>query len=68
MAFLRGEEIKKEFLHENVFKYDHHGFDKDLSICLIDKTQSSDPHKREHYWMKTLKMLAPFGLNTDDTY
>ena len=67
-AFLRGEEIKQKFLHEHFLKDDHHGFEKDVSICLIDKTQSSDPHKREYYWMRILKTLAPFGLNTEDTY
>ena len=47
-TFLRGEEIKQKFLHEHFLKDDHHGFEKDVSICLIDKTQSSDPHKREY--------------------
>ena len=49
-------------------KDDHHGFEKDVSIiCLIDETQSSDPHKREHYGFRILKTLAPFGLNTKST-
>ena len=60
--------LKQKFLHEHFLKDDHHGFEKDVIICLIDKTQSSDPHKREYYWMRTLKTLAPFGLNTEDTY
>ena len=68
VTFLRGEEIKQKFLHEHILKDDHHGFEKDVTICLIDKTQSSDPHKREYYWMRILKTLAPFGLNTEDTY
>ena len=42
-AFLRGEEIKQRFLGEHFLKDDHHGFEKDVSICLINKTQSSDP-------------------------
>ena len=54
-AFQRAEEIKQKFLREHVLKDDHHGFEKDVSICLIDKTQSSDPHKREYYWMRILK-------------
>ena len=41
---------------------------KDVSICLIDKTQSPDPRKREYYWMRILKTLAPSGLITEDTY
>ena len=55
-------------LHEHFLIDDNHGFEKDVSICLINKTQSSDPHKREYYWMIILKTLAPFGLNTKDTY
>ena len=35
-----------------------------VSICLIDKTDPADPHKRDYYWMRTLKTIAPFGLNT----
>ena len=46
-AFLRGEKIKQKFLQEHFLKDDHHGFEKDVSISLIDKTQSSDPPKRE---------------------
>ena len=67
-AFLGDEEIKQKFIHEYFPKDDHDGFEKDASTCLIDKTQSSDPHKRQYYWMTILKMLAPFGLNTEDTY
>ena len=47
-TFLRGEEIKQKFLDEHFLKDGHHSFEKDVSICLIDKTQSSDSHKREY--------------------
>ena len=67
-ALLRGEEIKQKFLHEHFLKDDHHGFEKDVSIYLIDKIQSSDPHKIEYCWMRILKTLAPFGLHMEDTY
>ena len=43
-------------------------FEEDVSICLIDKTDPSDPYKREYYWMRTLKTIAPFGLNIEETY
>ena len=66
--FLRGEEIKQTFFHEHFLKDDHHGFEKDVCICLTDKTQSSDPRKREYYWMRILKMLAPFRISTEDTH
>ena len=43
--FLKGEEIKQKFLHEPFLKDDHDGFQKSVSICLIDKTQSFNPHR-----------------------
>ena len=66
--FLRGEEIKQKSLHEHLLEDTHQSFQEDVSICLIDKTDPSDPRKREYYWMKTLKTIAPFGLNTEETY
>ena len=65
--FLKGEEIKQKSLHEH-FLSDSESFEEDVSICLIDKTDSSDPHKREYFWVRTLKTIAPFGLNTEETY
>ena len=35
----------------------------DVSVTFIDKTDPSDPLKREDYWRSTLKTMAPFGLN-----
>ena len=54
---------KSTFLSDN-----HQSFEEDVSICLIDKAEPSDPHKSEYYWMRTLKTIAPFGLNTEETY
>ena len=39
----------------------------DVSITLIDKTDGSNPTKRENYWMQTLKAFAPDGLNVVDS-
>ena len=66
--FLRGEEIKKKSFHEHFLSDSHQRFEEDVSICLIDKTDPSDPHKREYYWLRTLKTKTPFGLNTEETY
>ena len=66
--FFKGEEIKQKSLHEHFLRYGHQCFDEDVSICLIDKTDPSDPHRREYYWMRTLKTIAPFQLNTGETY
>ena len=32
---------------------------KVASICVIDKADPSDPHKRECYWMRTFKTISP---------
>ena len=66
--FLRGEEIKQKSLHEHFLSDSHQSFEEDVSICLVDKTDPSDPHMREYYWMRTLKTIAPFGFNTEETY
>ena len=47
--FLRGEEIKQKSLHEHVLTDSLQSFEEDACIGLIDKTDSSDPHKREYY-------------------
>ena len=53
-----------------VFKHfssnDHHGFLEDYSITLTDKTDGSDPPKREEYWRRILKAVTPYRLNTID--
>ena len=66
--FLRSEDIKQKSLHEHILNDSHQSFEKDACICLIDKTDPSEPHKRKYYWMRTLKTIAPFGLNTKETY
>ena len=46
----------------------HQSFEEDVNICLTDKTDPSDDHKREYYLMRTLKTIAPFELNTEEAY
>ena len=40
----------------------HCGFLEDVTLTFVDKTDSSDPLKREDYWRSTLKNMAPFGF------
>ena len=42
---------------------DHSGFINDTEIRLIDKTDPSDPTKREDVWIDALKTRYPQGLN-----
>ena len=39
----------------------HCGFLEDVSLTFIDKTDPSDPLKKEDYWRSTRKTLTPFG-------
>ena len=45
----------------------HCDFLEDVSLTFIDKTDPSDPLKREDYWRSTLKTMAPFGLNIEES-
>ena len=57
----------QEHLYRHFSSPGHRGFLNDVSVTLIDKTDGSDPKKREDYWMKTLKTMAPYGLNIEDS-
>ena len=57
------ENVKQKFLQSHILQQDHKGFLKDVEVQLIDKTQASDPNKREFYWMRTFRTLYPDGLN-----
>ena len=49
---LRGEEINQKYLHERFLEDGLHGFEKDVGTCFIDKFDTSDPHKRQYYWLR----------------
>ena len=51
----------------NIFlSEDHNGLIEDCEIIFIDKTDPSDPTRREYFWMRVLKTTAPLGLNIDE--
>ena len=62
-----GKSVKQKHLYEHFTEKDHEGFLQDVSIIFIDKTDPSDPLKREKYWRDTLKTLAPEGLNISES-
>ena len=41
----------------------HHGLVNDRDITLIDKTDSSDPTRRENFWIRLLKTYYPLDPN-----
>ena len=57
----------QEHLYRHFSNLGHAEFLNVVSVTLIDKTDGSDPKKREDYWMKTLKTVALYGLNIEDS-
>ena len=57
-------------MQEHLFKHFesecHSCFPDDISVILIDKTYGSNPTKRETYWIRILKTIAPYGLNVEN--
>ena len=64
--FKRGEPRTQKHLHEHFYRDGHNVFLEDVVIILIDKTDGRNPRSRKNYWMRTLKTLAPDGLNIED--
>ena len=56
----------RQLVFERFSSNDHIGFLEDCSIILNDKTDGSDPTRREEYWRRVLKTVTPYGLNTTD--
>ena len=59
----RFESCMQEHLFEHSNEEGHQGFSEDVSITFIDKTDPSEPLKRENYWKSALKTMRPLGFN-----
>ena len=46
----------------------HNRLIHDCEIVFIGKTDPSDPTRREFFWMRVLKIIAPLGLNIYEGY
>ena len=57
----------QDHLFEHFNEEGHHGLLENVSITFIDKTDPSDPLKRENYWKNVLKLMALLGLNIEDS-
>ena len=64
--FDRGEECMQEHLHRHLESELHSDFRDHVSVILTDKTDGSNPTKRETYWMRTLKTIALHGPNVEN--
>ena len=63
--FDRNKQCMQGYLYNHFESEGHNGFLEDVSSTLIDKTDDSDPTKRETFWMYTLQKLARYGLNVE---
>ena len=55
---VKGESVKQKHLYDHFMLGDHEKF---------DKTDPTDPLKREQYWRHTLKTLVPYGLKVSES-
>ena len=53
--------------YEHYSSVGHCEFLEHVSITFTDKTDTSDPLKREDYWRRTLGTIAPYDLDIEDT-
>ena len=51
---------------QHVLSEGHHGLVNDCDITLIDKADSSDPTRREFFWIRLLKTYYPLGINIEE--
>ena len=65
-SFDRIEQCMREHLYKHFESEHHSGFRDDVSVLLVDNNDGSNPNKRETYWMRTLKTIAPYGLNVEN--
>ena len=63
----QGATCMQQHLFNHFCTSGHCGFLEDVSLTFIDKTDPSDPLKRKDYWKSTLKTMAPFGLNIEES-
>ena len=65
--FQRSESCTQEHLLGHFSSPAHNDFLNDISVTFIDKTDPSDPLKRENFWRETLITMGPSGLNIEDS-
>ena len=62
----RGHPYMKYHQYDHFYSDGHNGFLQDVAITLLDTIDGENPKNMKNYWMRTLKTLAPGGLNIED--
>ena len=63
----KDESVKQQHLYDHFMLEDHTQFVNDVSIILINKTDPTNPLRREQYWRHTMKTLVPYGHNVSES-
>ena len=56
----------QKYLHDHFLSKDHDGVLNNIEITSIDKTDPSNPERREEFWRTKLRTLALLGLNIEE--
>ena len=56
----------QKYFYDHFLREGHKGLINDIAIVFINKTDSSNPTRREEFWRKKLETLAPYGLNMEE--
>ena len=57
-----GGTTNQNYFHQHFLSDGHNGLMNDCEIIFKDKTDFSDPTRREFFWMRVLKTIAPSVL------
>ena len=58
-----GRTPNQNYFYEYFLSAGHNGLRNGCEIIFIENTDSPDSTKREFFWMKVLKTIAPLGFN-----
>ena len=58
--------MQEDFFH-HLNEEVHQGFLEAFSITFFDKTDLSQPLKKENYWKSVINPMAPLGLNNEES-
>ena len=56
----------QKYFHDHFLSKGHNGMINDVEIVFIDKTDPSDPTRREEFWRNKLKTLVAYGLDVEE--
>ena len=61
----RGKDSMQKDFHDHLLSKGHNGLINDVETVFTDRTDPSQPTRREEFWRNKLKTLAPYGLNVE---